>query len=647
MGATGTSPRHPPTIGTTRIRELPPIRAGTQTFAQIKETQHPNPSQHPLVKSSASGSPKENLVMNPTVSSSMLASTVNTLTMESTHAPSSRHRALPTSSLSQGPEPPFNPIPVSKPCNINVDLFESLLEFHPDQNLVKYIVHGLRNGFDIGFTGPHSMSFPKNLKSADANKDAIRIAIEKEIRRGHTAGPFPTPPFPITHCSPIGAAPKKDGSVRLIMDLSQPHGSSINDDISKEEFSFQYSKFDDATDLLMKAGPGSLLCKLDIKHAYRLLPVRPDQWHLLCYCFEGKYYVDLVLPFGLRSSGCIFCKFADLVKWIITNHYHIEALVNYSDDFFAVLAKEIGLAKPQLMIIIQAFKDLNIPLAEDKIEGPCLSLIYLGIIINSSRMTIEVPHEKFVEAMTSLNKWHNRRTCTKRQLKSLIGKLGHISKVVRPGRMFSRRLIDLSTTVDRMHHHITLNKEARADIDWWIEFLPQWIASSMIPPSRAIRSTDLRLYSDASDEGFGATYGNAWIQGAWDTNQKNLSIDYRELYAIVAATFTWGHTWGGKRILFLTDNEPITKVWDKTSSPSVSIMSLIRPLYLFAACNGFSVSFKHIYGIYNDAADALSRFQMSRFRRSLPTAEESPTIVPNTIPQFIPKKDWTSSKTKH
>ena len=169
----------------------------------------------------------------------------------------------------------------------------------------------------------------------------------------------------------------------------------------------------------------------------------------------------------------------------------------------------------------------------------------------------------------------------------------------------------------------------------------------MIPPSRAIRSTDLRLYSDASDEGFGATYGNAWIQGAWDTNQKNLSIDYRELYAIVAATFTWGHTWGGKRILFLTDNEPITKVWDKTSSPSVSIMSLIRPLYLFAACNGFSVSFKHIYGIYNDAADALSRFQMSRFRRSLPTAEESPTIVPNTIPQFIPKKDWTSSKTKH
>ena len=220
----------------------------------------------------------------------------------------------------------------------------------------------------------------------------------------------------------------------------------------------------------------------------------------------------------------------------------------------------MGLAKTQLLTIIQAFRDLKIPLAEDKIEGPCLSLIYLGIMINSHRMTIEVPPEKFSEAMANLDKWHNRRTCTKRQLKSLIGKLGHISKVVRPGRMFSRRLIDLSTTVVRMHHHITLNQEARADIEWWMEFLPHWIATSMIPPSRAIRSTDLRLYSDASDEGFGATYGNAWIQGPWNAQQKSLSIDYRELYAIVAATFTWGHTWEGKRILFLTDNEPITKV---------------------------------------------------------------------------------------
>ena len=116
---------------------------------------------------------------------------------------------------------PFNPIPTSKTCKININLFETLLKNHPDQNLVKYIVNGLKHGFDIGFTGEFSATRPKNLKSADQDKILMQQAIDKEITRGHTAGPFPKPPFPKTHCSPIGSAPKKDGSLRLVMDLSQ------------------------------------------------------------------------------------------------------------------------------------------------------------------------------------------------------------------------------------------------------------------------------------------------------------------------------------------------------------------------------------------------------------------------------------------
>ena len=195
---------------------------------------------------------------------------------------------------------------------INVELFETLLQSHPNRHLVNYIVNGLKNGFDIGYTGPSIASRPKNLKSADENKPLIQQAINKEISRGHTAGPFPHPPFPITHCSPIGSAPKKDGSARLIMDLSQPYGASINDYISKEQFPCEFSHFDDATDMVVNKGRESLMCKLDIKHAYRLLPVKPDQWHHLCYFWEGNYYVDLVLPFGMRSSGSIFNQFAGL-----------------------------------------------------------------------------------------------------------------------------------------------------------------------------------------------------------------------------------------------------------------------------------------------------------------------------------------------
>ena len=526
---------------------------------------------------------------------------------------------------------PFLPLPAAKPCNINIELFEQLLESHPNRFLVNYIVDGLRNGFDIGFQGQPSASLPKNLKSAEENKCAIQQAIDKEIRRGHTAGPFPSPPFPITHCSPIGAAPKKDGSVRLIMDLSQPRGSSINDFISKEQFSCEYSHFDEATDLLNKLGCGTLMCKLDIKHAYRLLPVRPDQWQHLCYFWEGNYYVDLVLPFGLRSSGSIFNQFAKLIRWIIQHHYGIPNIINYSDDFFGALSKDMSTAQHQLQTIIAAFRDLGVPLAEEKIEGPSTRITYLGIMIDSLRMTIEITDERYHDSLTLLSKWADKRTCTQRQLKSLIGKLGFISKIVRPGRMFSRRLIDLSTIVKRLHHHITLNKEAKADIQWWQDFLPSWSTSSMIPPSNTILSTDMMLHTDASNIGYGAVYNSQWIQGSWPPNKPKLSISYRELFAITAAALTWGDQWSGKRVVFVTDNKPITQIWNTGSSPCPDIMSLIRPLYFHAASHGYTVSFKHIFGISNPLADSLSRFQMNKFFSLMPSASPAPTAVPPSV----------------
>ena len=513
-------------------------------------------------------------------------------------------------------------------------MFESLLKDHPDQHLVNYVVDGLRNGFDIGFKGSLTETTPKNNLSALQNKLGVSLAIAKEVSRGHTAGPFPEPPFEKFHCSPIGASIKKDNSVRLVMDLSQPKGSAINEAISKEEFSANFSLFDDAVKLLQKSGKDSYLCKLDIKHAYRLLPVRPDQWPLLGYKWEGKYYVDMVLPFGLRSSASIFNRFADLVRWIIIHKYDTENLINYSDDYLLICSKILGIAKRQLNVVLMAFHDLGIPLASEKIIGPTYILPYLGIILNSKEMTMEVTPERYDETMNMLPIWKSRRTSTKTELLSLIGCLSFVAKVVRPGRIFLRRLIDLSKTAKMYHHHVTFNRQARMDIQWWQSFLPEWSRKSILPESYDIRASDLKLFTDASDVGFGATYGNAWIQGQWDQTRKEISIDYRELFAILAATLTWGAAWSGKRIVFVTDNKPITQVWAKGTSPSPELMSLVRPLFLTAAKNNFSVAFRFIPGIDNPIADALSRFQMQRFRRLQPKADDKPTVTPPSIWSF-------------
>ena len=227
----------------------------------------------------------------------------------------------------------FRPLP-TQPVHkfVNLSRFQQLLKGYPDKHLVDFILLGFKNGFNLGFRGILNETPRMNNKSARDNPALVTAAIAKEVSRGHTAGPFPHPPFTHCHVSPIGSAPKPDGSCRLILDLSQPSGDSVNDNINKQEFPCNYTHFDAATDLAFRMGKGCYLTKIDIKHAYRLLPVRREDWPLLVYYWQGYYYVDLVLPFGGRSSASLFTSFADLVCWVLNEKFDL-LIIHYSDDF--------------------------------------------------------------------------------------------------------------------------------------------------------------------------------------------------------------------------------------------------------------------------------------------------------------------------
>ena len=57
--------------------------------------------------------------------------------------------------------------------------------------------------------------------------------------------------------------------------------------------------------------------------------------------------------------------------------------------------------------------------------------------------------------------WARKTTCSRRDLESLIGSLHNVCHVVRPGRTFLRRMIDLLCCFHSAHHPIRLNAEFR------------------------------------------------------------------------------------------------------------------------------------------------------------------------------------------
>ena len=200
----------------------------------------------------------------------------------------------------------FVPLPATPTSPVNIEKLKEELSGYPDPGLADYLIQRFTYGFDIGYSDKRFSLRSKNLHSALSNASAVTEAISKELSHGHVAGPFRKTPFENLHCSPLGAVPKKDGSYRLITYLSSQQGRSINDGILKDNYSVVFSYFDDAVTMVQHLGKGALMAKIDIKHAFRICPVRPEDYEVLGTFWEGLYFVELRLPFGLRSSVCSY-----------------------------------------------------------------------------------------------------------------------------------------------------------------------------------------------------------------------------------------------------------------------------------------------------------------------------------------------------
>lgn len=157
------------------------------------------------------------------------------------------------------------------------------------------------------------------------------------------------------------------------MDLSQPSKNCVNDFIAAEDMPLQYCSVDDAVRLLTSAGKDALMGKVDIKSAFRLIPVRRGDWNLLGFQLGGEFYFDTVLPFGCRSAPFLFEFFSAAIHWCVVQKAGFHTLLHYVDDFFFVVQPNSPQCKSLMSAMESVCSELGVPLAHDKTEGPQLS----------------------------------------------------------------------------------------------------------------------------------------------------------------------------------------------------------------------------------------------------------------------------------
>ncbi len=501
----------------------------------------------------------------------------------------------------------------------------------------------------MGFNrGQPLQSAKRNCPSARAHPSVISDYIDNERARNRFLGPIPPTHLPHVHVSKFGVIPKghTPGKWRLITDLSSPRGLSINDGIDPVMCSLSYVTVDQVATVAASLGRGSLLAKIDIESAYRIVPVHPHDRPLLGVRWNNEVFVDAMLPFGLRSAPKIFTAVADALQWVIQRR-GVTFIWHYIDDFIMCGPPASSVCAGSLQTTISVCAELGMPVAEHKTAGPATCLVVLGIEIDTMAGQLRLPLDKLQRLKALLSSWQHKKYCFRKELESLVGLLNHACKVIRPGRSFLRRMIDLLHRADEgmapcPQHHIRLNEGFRSDLYWWMSFCTGWNGTSFWP---RLAAPGQAVASDASGSwGCAAYWHPFWFQIRWSPRSDHLPIAVKELLPILVAAATWGSQWAGLSIQCYCDNQAVVDVIRSRSSPHKHMMHLLRCLFFYEAFYHFSLVCSHIPGKMNELADDLSRDRYPSFQSKVQGACPRPSRVSQPLIDLLldPKLDWLS-----
>ena len=246
-------------------------------------------------------------------------------------------------------------LPSPPPTPVRADVLEVMLVNY-DYDTALFLVKGFRYGFRLHLditvkaivllmNEDQRAKVIKNHGSAILNKIAIQAKLDTELLAGRMIGPFEVSPFPYYIVSPLAATPKKNtGKYRLIHNLSFPkNGVSVNSCISQKKGEVHYTSIQTAIRMIQEVGPKSVLSKTDILHAYKLMPIHPEDVPALGLRWNGKLYFDRTLAMGTRTGCKLFEIFTTAVEFIAQEH-GCTHICHILDDFLLVCPLEVETA---------------------------------------------------------------------------------------------------------------------------------------------------------------------------------------------------------------------------------------------------------------------------------------------------------------
>ena len=500
-----------------------------------------------------------------------------------------------------------------KNSKLKLAVWRSRLHNYSDKVVCEYLEYG----FPLDFDRKRKVSDKerRNHKGARNYPLFIDKYLEKETSAHRIVGPFKQNPLSVPLIvSPMNTVPKSsEDERRVIVDLSWPHGASVNDGISKniylgELINLHYASVEQVCQMVMRVGKGAHIYKRDLRHAYRQIPVDPRDFRYLGYFWNDDYYFDTVLAMGQRNAAMACSRTTDAIMYMHAQD-GFEG-TNYLDDL-------IGVADPSASALAynalgELLHELGLEENTNKACAPSSCQVVLGILINTVEGTVSVPEEKLSEIVALVEKWQGKSSTNKVNLQSLIGTLQFVTKCVRQSRIFLNRLLETLRDIKKKKV-IKLSSSFQKDLRWWSLFIEKFNGVAFIPPA-VWSEPDITFSTDSCLKGCGGICGLEFFHAAYPSFilVQDLPIHKLEMLAVLIGVRIWGKNLQGMRLQIYCDNSAAVDVINSSKTKDPFFASCLRELWLEVSTHSFELRAVHLPGEVNRVADWLSRWNIHR-----------------------------------
>ena len=547
---------------------------------------------------------------------------------------------------------------------------------YPDAETLNQVCEDLMRGADIGCTGEFRLaSRSSNARSALDAGEQVTDAVASWVKKGFVYGPVRERDVPSgVKVNGIMCRPKPDGSVRIILNMSAPAGSSVNEGIDVGMFPAVMSSTGKWLAVLERAGRGCLIMKLDWSDAYKHIRVRKEDVQLQWFFWLGMFFAELCLIFGTSSSVGIYDRVAKLVLALVllVARFPLALVCQHLDDVCAAApAGTDGLTRLEKAYRGVA-KEIGVKLAPtddpDKAFSPCQAGTVLGVYYDTREWTWCIPGEKLARLVGQIRGVLDADFVKQEEIWSLVGRILHYCPLIPAGRFNLDYLIKANSVSTDRRYRVEVSPALKRQLWFWLTMLKATNGNTRIPdPVDRFPVWTREVFTDAAggsltgvERGTGIVSKDWWAQVAWprkincgvraaDGKKLGRKLSALELVGpliCVAAGQEWCR---GAPVRIWVDNIGSVRIWKKGYSTNCGLCTtLVKALGTVAAGLGCRVTVEKVTRCSNEGAvmaDALSKGEFGRFRAVAAAAgwglRTEPARVPGEILRWLadPKVD--------